>query len=63
MFECDSRYVWSAVERRPGEILEGPTIRQMKAQYRLNWRRHADGFAQPRDTTASQVAILQYNAP
>ena len=29
------------------------TIWQRKAQYRVIWRRHAEAFAQPRDTTAA----------
>ena len=29
------------------------TIWQRKAQYSVIWRRHADAFAQPRDTTAA----------
>ena len=29
------------------------TIWQRTAQYMITWRRHAEAFAQPRDTTAA----------
>ena len=34
------------------------TIWQRTAQDRINWRRHAEAFAQPRDTTAAQLLLL-----
>ena len=33
-------------------------IRQRTAQNRLIWRRHAEAFAQPRDTTAAQCPLM-----
>ena len=33
-------------------------IWQRTAQYRLTWRRHAESFAQPRDTTATQWLLF-----
>ena len=47
-----TRETSQAVERRPGQIWSG-TIWQRTAQDRVIWRRHAEAFAQPRDTTAA----------
>ena len=47
-----TRETSQAVERRPGQILSD-TIWQRTAQDRVIWRRHAEAFAQPRDTTAA----------
>ena len=41
--------------RRPGQILsQSNTIWRRTELDRLIWRRHAEAFAQPRDTTAAQ---------
>ena len=48
-------------QRRPANLWRddldkywSDTIWQRTAQYRLTWTRHAEAFAQPRDTTAAQ---------
>ena len=53
--EKTTRETCQAVERRPGQILERhcDCLAADRAQYRLTWRRRAEAFAQPRDTTAA----------
>ena len=53
-----TRETRQAVERRPGKY-RSDTIWQRKAQDRLTWRRHAETFAQPRDTNAVQLIMLK----
>ena len=51
------------LKRRPGQAVKrerdldiywSDTIWQRTAQDRLTWRRHAEAFAQPQDTTTAQ---------
>ena len=44
-----SKKASQAVKRRPGQILERHDLAEDST--RLNWRKHAEAFAQPQDTT------------